>query len=151
MGARNEGVYFLCGPASGSYKKYTDGYISYRVRRCPTRHKTVSSYLPLDISYGVALRTPSAAEFPPCPLRNSLRRSGPWPPTRADNSGYARTARQSVVGSGKRVYNISARLPPFLIRVWHGANYQRGGRMRRYVVLVLLVLLALLLRGDSRP
>ena len=71
MGARNEGVYFLCGPASGSYKKYTDGYISYRVRRCPTRHKTVSSYLPLDISYGVALRTPSAAEFPPCPLRTA--------------------------------------------------------------------------------
>ena len=27
----------------------------------------------------------------------------------------------------------------------------KGGRMRRYVVLVLLVLLALLLRGDSRP
>lgn len=67
MGARNEGVYFLCKPASGSYKKYTDGYISYRVRRCPTRHKTVSDYLPLDISYGVALRTPSAAEFPPVP------------------------------------------------------------------------------------
>ena len=63
----------------------------------------------------------------------------------------ARTARQSVLGSGKRVYNVSARLTPFPICAWHGANYQRGYRMRRYVVLVLLVLVALLLRGDSRP
>ena len=50
-----------------------------------------------------------------------------------------------------RIYEKGA-ATPFLICARHGANYQRGcHHMRRFAVLVLLVLLALLLRGDSRP
>lgn len=97
------------------------------------------------------MRTPSAAEFPPVPPEKQPPQIGPMTAHEGRQFRVARTARQSVLGSGKRGYNVSARLTPFPICAWHGVNYQRGYRMRRYVVLVLLVLVALLLRGDSRP
>ena len=67
---------------------------------------------------------PKAALLPPYPRRNSPRRSGVWPPTSANSSGYALRTLEKGSGPGAdQVTNSGV----------HGAIFRCGGHTSRQV------------------
>ena len=69
---------------------------------------------------------PKAALLPPYPRRNSPLRSGTWPPTTANSSGYARGSCKRVAGRGESRYKERARSPFQTLTPGHGASSKGG-------------------------